>query len=120
MRKLLRIPIWGRKLLIVTPPHDIVLATKYFKMGRSLLQQVVNDIPSNKSDGCIFLCNETGRYILWFPHTKPKTATIIHETNHLVKHMMKYIGAQQETEGHAYTQDWLCTEIRKILQDKTL
>ncbi len=119
MKKLIRIPIWNRKLLIVTPPHDLLKATRAFKMGRELINQVKNDMPDKTLDACAYLCDKTGRYILWFPHRKSRNNTIIHETNHLVKHMMKYIGAQQERESHAYTQEWLCTEIRKMLRIPT-
>ena len=119
MRKLLRIPIWNRKLLVVTPPHNLLNATRHFRMGRELINQVKNDPPDKTIDGCIYLCDKTGRYILWFPNRSPNNLTIIHETNHLVKHMMKYIGAQQEREAHAYTQEWICKEIRKILRIKT-
>lgn len=119
MKKLLRIPIWNRKLLIVTPPHDLLKATRSFRMGRELINQVKNDPPDKTIEGCIYMCDKTGRYILWFPTRKPTGLTIIHETNHLVKHMMKYIGAQQEKEAHAYSQEWLMKEIKRILRIST-
>ena len=119
MRKLIHIPIWNRELLIVTPPHNLLTATRSFKMGRELITLVKNKPPEKNTSGCIYMCDKTGCYIIWFPNRKPLNTTIIHETNHLVNHMMKYIGAQQEKEALAYTQEWLYEEIRRILRIPT-
>lgn len=84
-------------------------------MGRSLRTEICAETPT-KNDAAVTYWDDDGRYILWFPNNKVSNQTIVHETNHIVKLMMKYIGAQQENEGHAYTQDWLFKEIRRLLK----
>lgn len=117
MEKLMKIPIWNRKLLIVVEPSNVPRAIKTHKLGRRLMAQIKNDPPVKNCCAMIWMCDYTGRYILYFPK-KPTLATIVHETNHIVKHMMKYICAQQEKEAHAYTQDYLFKEIRDFLNTK--
>lgn len=116
MQKLLRVPIWNRKILIVTPPTNALLYTRKYKLGRELITQVRNDPPDIATLACVYFDDKYGRYVLWFNSRKVPTDTIIHETNHIVKHMMKYLGAQQEKEAHAYTQEYLYKEIRKALR----
>lgn len=115
MIKLITIPIIERKVLLVTPPHDVLKATRKHKMGKNLIQMVKNDPPDCQA--CVYQDEEKPRYVLYF---KVKDlGTIVHETNHVVKHMMKLLGAQQEQEFHAYVQEYLFNVVRKALRIKT-
>lgn len=114
MIKLIVIPIIDRKILLVTPPHDTLKAARKYKMGRNLISMVKDDPPDCQA--CCYQCDAKGRYILYF---RIKTLRIIvHETDHVVKHMMKHLGAQQEQEFHAYVKEWLFNEVRKNLRIK--
>lgn len=115
--RFIKIPIWNRKFLLVSGCNKeqlLSLVSKY-QMGRELRNMVIGDPPNPKDQGCLYMGDKTGKYIMVFPNRKVRTDTIIHETNHLVKHMMKFIGAQQETEGASYTQEFLYNWIRKNL-----
>lgn len=119
MRKLIKIPIWNRKILVVTPPHDILKSSRFFKMGRNLIGQVKSEAPIENELACVYFCDDSGKYILWFKNRKPSIDTLIHETNHIVKHMMKFIGAGGEKEANAYTQEFIFNEVRKALRITT-
>ena len=116
MKKLIKIPIWEKKLLIVTYPTNVLKAAKDSKMARELISQVREGPPEKSWQGCLYFDDKRGQSILWFPNNKPRTDTIIHETNHLVKFLMEFIGAEKEFEAHAYTQEWLYNTIKKILR----
>lgn len=115
MIKLITIPILDKKVLLITPPHDVLKASIKHKMGRNLIQMIKED-PVGNCQACVYQDHEKPRYVLYF---KIKDlGTIVHETNHIVKHMMKLIGAQQEQEFTAYTQEWLFNVVRKSLRIK--
>ena len=114
MIKLITIPIIERKVLLVTYPSDALKAARKHKMGRNLIQMIKNDPPDCQA--CCYQDEEKPRYVLYF---KVKDlGTIVHETDHVIKHMMKLLGAQQEQEFHAYTKEWLFNEVRKSLRIK--
>ncbi len=117
MKKLIMIPIWNRKLLIVTYPTDILKATIDSKMKRVLISMVRREIPDKSSCSLLYFDDKLGNSVLWFPNRKPRNDTLIHETNHLTKFMLKAMGAQQEHEAHAYTQEWLYNNIKKALKN---
>lgn len=112
MIKLIIIPIIDRKVLVVTPPHDVLKASRKHKMGRELITMVKNDPPDCQA--CCYQDDNKPRYILYF--RVKDLRTIVHETDHVVKHMMKLLGAQQEQEFHAYVKEWLFNEVRKTLR----
>ncbi len=116
MIKLIIIPIVDRKVLLITPPHCPLKATRKHKMGRNLIKMVKDDPPGN-CQACVYQDEEKPRYVMYFRVVN--LGTIVHETNHTVKHMMKLIGAQQEQEFHAYVQEWLFNEVRKYLRLST-
>lgn len=118
MIKHLKIPMWNRRLLIITPPHDILKATRRFKMGRGLIKQVKEEPPVEGDEAIVYHCDTTGRYILWFGHRKPSINTIIHETNHLTSFILKFVGESASVEKSPYTQEYLFTEVRKALRIK--
>lgn len=116
MVHLIKFPIWNRRILLATHNVDLLAETRKYKMGRNLIAQVKNDPPNPKDYAAVYICEKTGRYVLWFRNNKPRTDTIIHETNHIIKYLMKYIGANQEKEAHAYSQEWLFNEIKRLLK----
>jgi len=115
MNKLLIIPIWYRKVLIVTPPTDILKSAIKHKIGRSIIKQVKNDPPLKNFAACVYYDDDNGRYLLWLEKCCSND-TIVHETNHIVNHMMKFLGARNEHEASAYTQEYLFRLIRKTIR----
>lgn len=114
MITLIIIPIVERKVLLVTPPSDVLKAAQKHKMGRNLIQMIKGDPP--ECQACVYQDEEKPRYVLYL--RVQDSGTIVHETNHIVKHMMKLLGAQQEQEFHAYTQEWLFNTVKKLLKRK--
>lgn len=115
MIKLIKIPVINKPVLLVTAPHDVLKASRRFKIGRNLIQMIKEDPPEN-CQACVYQDEEKPRYVLYF---KVKDlGTIVHETNHIIKHMMKLLGAQQEQEFHAYFQEYLFNEVRRSLRIK--
>lgn len=113
------IPIWERRLLLViggSKKEMLNLCSKN-KMGRGIRNMIYTTPPFPKSEGtaCVYYEDKKLNYLVYFPDQKVRNDTIIHETNHIVKHMMKGMGAQQETEGHAYSQEWIFNWVRKTL-----
>lgn len=119
MIKLIKIPVWNRKVLLVTPPHDILKAVRRFKLGRELINQAKTEPPQPGELAFVYKCDATGRYVLWFQNNKPRIDTILHETTHIVDYIMTYIGASKEKEARAYTSEYLFNEVRKALRIKT-
>ncbi len=114
MIKLITIPIIERRVLLVSYPSDTLKAAQKHKMGKNLIQMIKNDPPDCQA--CCYQDEEKPRYVLYF---KVKDlGTIVHETDHVVKHMMKLLGAQQEQEFHAYVKEWLFNTVRKSLRTK--
>ncbi len=111
------IPIWNRKFLLVTgcTRNELLSLISKYKLGRDLRKRVYDDppFPIKEGQGCVYMDDVHCRYIMYFPNRKVRNDTIIHETNHIAKHLMKYLGAQQEKEGQAYTQEWLYNWVRK-------
>lgn len=114
MIKLITIPIVERRVLLVSYPHDALKAARRFKMGRNLIQMIKEDPPDCQA--CCYQDENKPRYVLYF---KVKDlGTIVHETDHVVKHMMKLLGANNEQEFSAYTKEWLFNTVRKALRVK--
>lgn len=106
-------PWYGRLLVVYGFPKDKTLELiSRHKMGRTIRAQFIATPPSKGYEEAIVYMD--GNHFLLYAHQKLSTRTIIHETNHIVKELMKYIGAQQEKEAHAYTQEWLYGEIKKL------
>ncbi len=119
---LMDIPPWNRKILVVvTTKRQVILdLVKKYKMGRTLRSLVYEDEPIlSKADyGATYIDYERGRYILWFPkwrNSGDDMDTLLHETNHVVKHLMKHVGSKDD-ETMAYCQEWLFSNIRKKLK----
>ena len=85
-------------------------------MRNELRTQVQSTPQDFHCTACVWMDDKRGHCILQFPTTTVRTDTIIHETNHIVRNMFKVLGAQQEKEAHAYTQEWLYNWIRKTLK----
>ncbi len=113
MIKMILIPIVERKVLLITPPHNALKAARRYRMGRNLITMIKED-PPEKCQACCYQDEEKPRYVLFF-NTAKDMGTIVHETDHVVKHMMKLLGAQQEQEFHAYTKEWLFNTVKKAL-----
>lgn len=118
----MEIPPWNRKLLVVitTKRQYILDLIKKYKLGRTLRNLVYEDEPTlDKHEyGAIYTDEERARYILWFPEWKnsgDNMDTLLHETNHIVKHLMKHVGSR-DYETAAYTQEYLFSVIRKKLK----
>lgn len=118
MIKLIVVPIWNRKVLVVTPPHDPLKAVRRHRLGNVLAAQLKGEVFDGADAGLVYFDDTRGRFLLWFPNRTPSTDTIIHETNHLVELIMDFIGAHKEKEAKAYTQEYLYREIRKALRIK--
>ena len=119
MIKLIKIPIWNRKVLLITPPNDILKAVRRFKLGRELINQAKTEPPAVGEMAFVYHCDSTGRYVLWFPNRNPRIDTIIHETSHITDYIMIFLGASKEKEARAYTQEYLYNEVRKALRIAT-
>lgn len=113
------IPIWDRRLLLVIggSKSSLLKLCSQYSMGRGIRNMIHITPPFPKSEGvaCVYYEDKKLNYLVYFPDNKVRNDTIIHETNHIVKHMMKGLGAQQEIEGHAYSQEWIFNWIRKTL-----
>ena len=114
MHTLILIPIWNRKLLVVTPPDDIIALAKEYKLGREMLAELRQYPPTGNELALAYHTELSGKYVLWFAK-HPSSATLVHETNHITKYIMEYVGVEDD-EASAYTQDWLFSEIRKRLR----
>lgn len=118
---LLIIPPWNRKLLVVvgTDKTKVLSFISRHKLGQNL-RTLINQDPVGKGDeGATYMDLEKGRYVLWLPkwaNTGDDMDTLVHEVNHIVKHLMKHIGATGEYEANAYTNEWLFSTIRKKLK----
>ena len=118
---LIKIPPWERRLLVVvTKNRQTVLdLIKKHKLGRDLRNQVFGDPLTEADLGAVYTDKKYGRWIMWFTkwnNSGDNMDTLVHETNHIVKFLMKYVGAKNELETSAYTQEWLFREIRKRLK----
>lgn len=118
----MEIPPWNRKILVVvTMKRQVILdLIKRHKLGRNLRSQVYEDPPyfDKRDMGACYMDLERGKYILWFPkwtNSGEDLDTLLHETNHVVKHLMKHVGSG-DYETMAYTQEWLFSNIRKKLK----
>lgn len=114
----LDIPIWNRQILLIVEwkkDETLALIQKY-NMHRSLRSQVQATPQDFYCLACVWMDDRRGNCIIQFPTTKVRTDTIIHETNHIVRNMFRVLGAQQEKEAHAYTQEYLYHWIRKSLK----
>lgn len=120
---LIKIPPWERRLLVVVTKdrQNVLNLVKKYKLGRDLRNQIFRDPVSIGDGGATYTDKVHGRFIIWFPEWKNSwddIDTLVHETNHLVKFLMKFVGATNETEASAYTQEFLFRTIRHRLSGK--
>lgn len=104
-----------RPVLLVTPPHDILVASRKYKMGRNIINMIIDDPPDCQA--CVYYDEKRPRCVLWIK--KGSLRTYVHETNHIIDHMMEQIGAVGEKEFTAYSQEWLWARVKKELSSMT-
>jgi hypothetical protein len=115
-RRIIIIPPYNRKCLVLVGFRNLQERVRKYKMGRELIAEFSQDkLPTKLEDG--LLCHDSkGRYILWIPSNKASKETIQHEAIHLIEFIHKYVGETGGREYRAYFPSWFYKEVRKVLR----
>lgn len=112
------VPIWNRKLLLIVgfEKEELLSLISLHKLGNEIRRSIIVHEPTNGMYGCVYFSDRNGACLIYFPHKKVRTDTIIHETNHITRHMLKSLGAVGGREPHAYLQEYLYHWIKQQLK----
>lgn len=113
-RRIIIIPPYGRKCLVLVGFRNLKERVRKYKMGRELTM-MFNESPTKQDDACIYH-DSNGRYILWLPNRKPTKETLYHEATHLAEFVQKYVVEKGGHEYRAYFPAWFCKEVRRVLK----
>lgn len=115
-KRILVIPPYGRKCLILVGTRDLQNRVRRYKMGRELISMFKKDDLPTKQDDAMFYMDSRGRYIVWLPNRNVSGDSIRHEATHLVEEMQKYVGEKGGHEYRAYFPKWFEKEVRRVLR----
>lgn len=115
-RRIILIPPYNRKCLVLVGFRNLQNRVSKYKMGRELVAQFHTDLLPKKQDDAILYYDSKGRYILWLPSKNASKETIQHEAIHLAEFVHKYTGETGGREYRAYFPYWFYREVRKVLR----
>jgi len=119
LQKIFTIPLWEREAyLIIGSGCDYVkgLADR-LKLSRAIKDEITYDnLDAKNTAGCAYFCLDKGIAIVWFPSKRVAKEILAHEVTHIVDELMKFIGAERESEARAYTVEWIFKHISNLLR----
>jgi len=95
---------------------QIVARMKRSKFHKDVVEAFSRSEPLEDASAWVWL--RQGRTMLWFPEWKNDWEhynTLLHETNHLVYHIIRDKGMTNEIEAQAYQHEYLFDNIRRRL-----
>jgi hypothetical protein len=109
---------WKRPLLVVVgcSMDDIAAISSVFQKTEKVIEDVKADPPMHGDEAAHW--QKDGETILWlesWENDDEHKATLLHETNHIIYYLSRYVGFQDEPEAQAYTQENIWTDIVKRL-----
>ena len=112
------IPIWEFDLTIMVGGNvkDILREASKRKFGNDMIDEIIRDDIQTTDRGACYFCKKQYSAIMWFQSTKIDSATINHETVHLVDWFSQYIGATYEMELRAYSFEYITKVVRQTLK----
>lgn len=119
LKKTISIPLWERDLILVIGANCeyIKELAHDMKLSNEIMREINNDnLDAATTAGCAYFCLDKGVGILWFPFKRVQGEILAHEVTHIVDELMKFIGAQKESEARAYTVEWVFKKVSEILK----
>lgn len=120
MNFLLRTPLWDRKVLVVVGGYqpELLSVIREHNLSDDLYEQVTEDPPTTGEVACHYHSEKKGDYIIWFEGwagTTTDLGVLVHETNHLIYYLSRFIGFVDEPEAQAYSHEAVFVHILEKL-----
>jgi hypothetical protein len=116
----IKIPLWDCSLsIIIGGDHiDIMALAKEKKLSDPIIREIDKDKSNAKNTaGSAYFCLDEAIGILWFPTKRVPVDVMAHEATHIVDELLKFLGAETESEARAYTVGWIVGTVPGIIKN---